>query len=649
MLLEHAFFVIVILTLLLLGIVLLVLAGDTAIAQSRHEAHERAALKAAVGFIVTALQSMNRSLLYLSGQSLLLRVLDDPSPETKRLLAEEWLAFARSRGEFDKIRWIDEHGRELLRVNYNNGAPYIVDESALQDRQLRYFFHDTMRLPPGEIYVSPFDLNVEHESIEIPYKPTIRIGTPLFDSHGQPRGILLLNYLGGQLFAQLDQAIARSDVRPWLVNADGHWLRGPNVADEWGFMRGRPELTMAARYPAVWAQMLAAPSGQFADEHGLWTFETVYPLLEGQKTSAGSANLFSPSGTPEIARQYFWKVITLLPHSRYRRERRQESSSTMQSPRFLMRLMHRARQIFGPLRHANHRTRLAAEVFEHTAEGVAITDAEGYVQMVNAAFTRITGLAESEAIGKTADFLYSGHHPPEFFKALWQDVKRNGYWQGEIWGRRKNGELYANWVSISGVRDNGGAIRHYIALFSDITAMKESAQRMEHFAHHDMLTGLPNRRLLTARLEHSIKRASRTGHLLALLFIDLDNFKEVNDVLGHGEGDKLLQEVGHRLSGILREEDTLARIGGDEFVILLESLAVRGDINRVIDTVLSLFPCRRTKPGGDIVVTASIGVSFYPDHGRSAATLLGSADHAMYQAKQGGRNRAFVNRPGSAS
>ena len=280
------------------------------------------------------------------------------------------------------------------------------------------------------------------------------------------------------------------------------------------------------------------------------------------------------------------------------------------------------------------RERLAAQVVEHTAQGVMVTDAAVCVQMVNAAFTRITGYSASETCGRTPFFLQSGEQPTEFYQALWAQVIKDQSWEGEVWCRRKNGELFAEWLSINALRDEQGAVTHYICLFSDITQLKESAQRMEYFAHHDTLTGLANGRLLQARLEHSIQLAQRVKRQFAVLFIDLDRFKAVNDHFGHARGDELLREVAQRLSRSLRNEDTLARIGGDEFVVLLENVGSVAEAQRVVDSVQQQFPCTVADADFSVDVGVSIGLSFYPQDGTTAATLLGKADHAMYEAKR---------------
>ncbi len=282
--------------------------------------------------------------------------------------------------------------------------------------------------------------------------------------------------------------------------------------------------------------------------------------------------------------------------------------------------------------------RQSATVFESASEGVVITDVDANIIAVNKAFTDITGFAEKEVLGKNASFLKSGRHDLEFYKAMWSSLLQQGEWKGEISGRRKNGEIFPKWQTINAVRDDEGSLTHYVSIFLDISQMKESEEKLQYLAHHDALTGLPNRLLLNARLEHSLQQASRKSTNVAVLFLDLDHFKKVNDSLGHAVGDHLLQLVAKRLLSSIREEDTIARLGGDELAIVLGSL----DDVRYAATAAQKILDELAKPfeidGRELFVSASIGISTYPENGRDTITLLKNADAAMYMAKSDGRN-----------
>ncbi len=287
---------------------------------------------------------------------------------------------------------------------------------------------------------------------------------------------------------------------------------------------------------------------------------------------------------------------------------------------------------------AEERLRLSAAVFENTTEGVMITDRAGHIIAVNNAFTDITGYTQEELLGKTSAVLRSGRHDEAFYSAMWGEIQENGSWQGEIWNRRKNGDIYPEWLSISTVKDEQGRVSHYVGVFSDISAMKESESRLDHLAHHDPLTGLPNRLLLNARMEHSLARARRNHSQLAVLFIDLDRFKYINDTLGHPIGDLLLQGVAQRLTACVREEDTVTRLGGDEFTILLEELADSRHASTVAQNIIASLAERFMLQGHEVYVTCSIGISLFPNDGEDITTLFKNADSALYRAKEEGRN-----------
>jgi diguanylate cyclase (GGDEF)-like protein/PAS domain S-box-containing protein len=294
------------------------------------------------------------------------------------------------------------------------------------------------------------------------------------------------------------------------------------------------------------------------------------------------------------------------------------------------------------------RLRQAASVFASTEEGVVITDPRGVILDVNAAFTEITGYSRAEAIGRTPRLLRSDRHDAAFYATFWAALKGEGGWRGEIWNRRKNGEVYPEWLTANAVRDADGALINYVAVFSDISGLMRSQAKLAHLAHHDALTDLPNRLLFLDRLSHAISRAERDGSQLAVLFVDLDGFKSVNDALGHLAGDRLLQEVAARLSGAIRRDDTVARLGGDEFVVLIERLHAPDDACALAGKLLDALAEPVALDGRELRVTGSIGISVYPRDGSVAEKLVQRADAAMYQAKAAGRNAWCCHVPGRA-
>ncbi|WP_338759152.1 EAL domain-containing protein [Massilia sp. METH4] len=287
---------------------------------------------------------------------------------------------------------------------------------------------------------------------------------------------------------------------------------------------------------------------------------------------------------------------------------------------------------------AEEKLRLSATVLEHIADGVVVVDKAGRIVAVNPAFTQITGYEEAEALGRDIGLTRSGRQDEAFHQQLWRELVENGYWQGEMWALRKGGEQFLQSLTLTAVRDSEGATTHYAGVFSDITLVKENEKKLDHLAHHDSLTGLPNRLLFNDRLQHALDRAQRSQEQLALLFIDLDRFKNVNDTLGHHIGDELLKQVAVVLSERLRDGDTLARLGGDEFVVLLEDTSGEYAATLVAEKLVAIFEQPFLVAGHELFVTCSIGISMYPHDGADLNVLIRNADVAMYQAKARGRN-----------
>ena len=282
--------------------------------------------------------------------------------------------------------------------------------------------------------------------------------------------------------------------------------------------------------------------------------------------------------------------------------------------------------------------RLAAKVFESTAEGVLVTDADARILTVNRAFSQITAWPREEVVGQTPALLKSGRHDAFFYETMWASLTQTGQWRGEIWNRRKTGETYPELLTLSSVRNEAGCVTNYVGVFTDLSATRAFQENLEFLAHHDALTGLPNRILLHARLEHSLQQANRNGSRLALLYVDLDRFKKVNDTLGHPVGDELVLAVVRQMNARIRQGDTLARMGGDEFILLLENIGDPGEAASVAQQLLDSIALPIQVDDNELFITASIGISMYPEDGRDADALVSNADVAMYQAKDRGRN-----------
>ena len=282
--------------------------------------------------------------------------------------------------------------------------------------------------------------------------------------------------------------------------------------------------------------------------------------------------------------------------------------------------------------------KLSDEVLANSHDVVLITDAQNKIVQVNRAFTSVTGYGEDEVVGKNPSLLSSGRHDQEFYQSMWQQIEQQGKWSGEIWNRRKSGEIYSKWMNISTVRDTEGALMNYIAIFSAIGEHKVIQSRIEHFAYHDPLTKLPNRLLLRDRFDQAVAGADREGTMLGVLFLDMDRFKQVNDSAGHEAGDRLLCLAAERMENVIRETDTVSRVGGDEFVVLLTEVRDGNMVAVVAEKMLEAMVQPYDLGSIRAEVSVSIGIAIYPNDGKDFDTLLKMADTSMYHAKNCGRN-----------
>ncbi|HET9114448.1 MAG TPA: EAL domain-containing protein [Burkholderiales bacterium] len=287
---------------------------------------------------------------------------------------------------------------------------------------------------------------------------------------------------------------------------------------------------------------------------------------------------------------------------------------------------------------AEEAEQLVALMSLHSSESMLITDSQGIIVSVNRAFTAVTGYTAPEVVGKNSSILRSGRHNKSFYRAMWKEINTSGHWQGEIWNRRKNGELYLEWITINTLYNKDRSVRRYVGLFSDITKKKTSEELVWQQANFDMLTGLPNRHMFQSRLELEIKKARQDKSSIALLFVDIDNFKEVNDSLGHNIGDLLLVEAARRIQGCVMEPEAVARISSDEFVVILPALENVGNVERIVQNIMERMAEAFQLGEEKSFVSASVGVSFYPEDATNAEALLKNAGQAMHAAKAQGRN-----------
>lgn len=470
--------------------------------------------------VAAQLQVVVKDLCLLAQQNELAALLLGDTPEARLAMAAEYLALSRNSGLYDQIRYLNRRGQEVVRVNFRGGDPFIVGRSDLQDKSNRYYFADSMALEPGQIYVSPLDLNVEHGRIEIPHKPMIRLGTPVEDPAGRRRGVILINYMAEHMLDQVEAAGSVSLGRPMMLNDQGYWLVTPDPPPGWGFMfPDRAEARMQEVFPEVWEQMIRAPKGVIRSPEGLFSFVRYDPVnrLKGCFERAdGRVGAVAYAGYP-------WVLASHVPES----------------------------------------------VIQGWRRGVIL-----HAVLIGVPVLLLL------AVGTRAVLLVVGE-------------------------RRRHRE------------------------------------HLEALARFDTLTGLANRTTFEERLREEILRSKRHRRRLAMLYIDLDGFKQINDAMGHETGDQVLTRVAEALKSCCRATDLAARHGGDEFVVLLAEVADASVAHAIAEKIRSRI---EALSWGDLGVGASIGVALWPDDcpdgdEHPQAVLLRQADAAMYRAKLAGKNR----------
>gem|GEM_PF-3442897 len=708
-----------------------------------------------------AVDLIARDLLYLSNKNSFRAFISQPQGHSSsHNIESDWRVFISHKKIFDQLRWIDETGRERIRINFNDGYPDIVTNSALQDKSGRYYFRDSNTLPQGSVYLSAFDLNMEHGAIDVPIKPVLRLATPVFDYQGNRRGVVVLNYLGKHLLQQLHRVHGS---QLWLLNSSGYWMVGPSADMEWGFMIGQSEHSMTHHYPVAWERISAEASGVFEDASGYWVYETIapanslgqdimavvnenirWPLVYHQPrerympsidglykqligatifvllviffmlvnlvrarqaedmarglTRAAEAEtiaflqqspdpLFSIDSEGDIVKanqaavEFFgypesvllsMRVEDLMP-VRFRADhvkQRAEFSRRSDKRRMSTALKQTALLANGEERdvsvNLNHFLSVEGETL-FTATVRDVTEDQRMRKLLEASEEQMRFLMQNSPTAAcilTLDHLRLVYSNPAYRRLACHDPRNLNEIElaaqhvdvrafAQVVKRVDAGETVHVGLTELDIPERGRfwvmasyMPMHYygqgcmLAWFANITEMKQYQDQLEYQAQYDILTGLPNRALLQDRLSHALQQTLRRGGHMAVVFIDLDGFKQVNDRFGHEAGDYLLITLAQRMQKSLRESDTIGRLGGDEFVAILGDLTQPDDCLPLIERILAVTSEVVVYQGDGLKVSSSLGITLYPQQQDVACNeLLVQADEAMYLAKRAGKNR----------
>ncbi|OHC63799.1 MAG: hypothetical protein A2045_06350, partial [Rhodocyclales bacterium GWA2_65_20] len=599
-------------------------------------------------------------------------------------LQEIFAAFATAHPNYFLIRYIGvaDGGRELVRIERRDGRLSVVADADLAAKGGRDFFPATVSLPEGDIYLSDFGLDRFEQQLPAPRLRVLRAATPVYGASGEIFGLVMVNLDAGPILDAIGTGLPE-DAHAYMADQVGRYLVHPEAARAFDFEAAgrlgrdfpgleeafgggdrlalrplatangpqyvtaerirfdprRPErfvqLAYAASQSAVGKQIAAtrheaAVGGLLATllVAGvllLFVKRLLSPLHRVAAAAAAIAAGERDVVLPQTASGDIGALTEALRHMLEKVAARERDFLRLNAD-LEQRVKERTAQL-----------RLAASVFENTSEGVVVTDDQAHIVSVNAAFTEITGYEAAEAIGRKPNLLRSDHHDAGFYRIMWDALLATGRWQGEIWNRRKSGEAYLEWLTINRIPEADGIPASYVSVFNDITEQRRKDEHIRHLAFHDPLTALPNRALLQDRLRHAIERARREDGRLAVIFIDLDRFKVINDTLGHDVGDMLLQEVAVRIKSQLRGMDTVARMGGDEFVVLIEDLREAEHCATLAGAIIADIARPLEIQGNAIQAGASLGIAFFPADGDDALELMKHADTAMYAAKAEGK------------
>lgn len=562
-----------------------------------------------------------------------------------------FMAFSREQKIFDDIRFLDKKGKEVVRVDTNNGKSYIVPDDQLQDKSGSYYFKKAAHLKQNDIFISRIDLNVEHNKIQIPYDPVIRFAMPLFTKTGEMNGILVVNLFGNMMLDRFRQVMnTQTNSQTMLLDQDGNWLVAPDPKLEWGFMFGN-SAGFAKKYPSLWHQMSHQQTGHYTTDEGLYTYTTIYPLNWVEASSQNHALTIPTSQNNLKNRDYFWKIISFIPLQEL-----PSANITRNATTFLLYVggllllllttgylsyIAAARQKLR--REISLQNRRHKQILNNLGEGVAVLNQQGIITETNPEAAKLLGLNKHEILGHDAHSLFHSNPAnqdidpaiscPINSVAFTGQTYRNEH---EIFYRKDKSPLPVSVVVTPLTSDEKETIGAVLS-FRDMTSIQAYQEKIKQLAYYDTLTGLPNRRLLNKYAELALGLAQRNEHQFAIMFIDLDKFKVVNDTYGHDAGDELLKWVTKKLTKSIRDTDHVARQSGDEFIVLLSEFKAADNVNIVARKILTQITKETAEIRGHLLtVNISIGIAVFPDHGTTVEELMQAADKAMYLSKRTG-------------
>ncbi|MFH2125766.1 MAG: diguanylate cyclase [Pseudomonadota bacterium] len=560
----------------------------------------------------------------------------------KDILEAAFLYFSQSQKVYDQVRFLDLSGREVVRINLDKGKAWVVEQRHLQPKGQRYYVSAGLQMAPGQVYISPFDLNIEGDRLEVPYKPTIRFVSPVKDPDDGLLGVVVLNFLGDRLLDRLRRASRAGQNELFLVNRGGWWLVGPDPKHEWGHsINERTTFSMATAYQQAWRDIAPEENGQVVTPHGLFTYQSV--ALMDKIQAKGT------SGPPTRMDDHWW-IISRVPPEVLALPWLPAMFWICAGVMLLMAgvvwlwALARVRRAVAEGETLRNQHRL--EFITNTAQdAITLVNSRDQVQFWNLAAERLFGYSREEAMGQDLHHLVaSSEQIPAVVKGLevFGQTGQGPIFEGrlEVLARRKDGSHFPAEVSASAFSMDGqwyaaGSVR-------DITERKQNEEALKRLANTDGLTGVLNRRRFMELSRQEVARSHRYGGPLSLIMLDVDHFKAVNDSYGHEVGDEVLVSLSQVCRQVLRQVDLFGRVGGEEFMALLPEtgLEAAAMVAERLRNALAAQAVSASKP--ELRVTISLGVAQLTPETR-LSDLMRLADDAMYRAKQNGRNRVEIS------
>lgn len=570
-------------------------------------------------------------------------------PAQTQLIAEgnlhslqfRFMALSQHKSQYAQIRYIDELGQEKVRVDNKNGDPVVMESDQLQDKSNRYYFQQSHNMPFGGLYVSPLDLNVERGEIERPLNPMIRFASPVVDAAGQHLGILIINYRIGDVLKLFEKPHPETDDGDlFLLNSQGHWLAGGEPDKRWGNMFDHGH-SFAIERPSSWGYINAL----LGQKQFVWQADGYFYAATIYREADYILSLAKEMETPFVKTDDPWFAVVseITPEVMFAAAyQRLLIAGTLVAILIVVWgfAMNYQRKIKIKKNDALAHAKRMTKIVEQTSDFVFITDLDGKIEYVNPAFCDVTGYDKHKILSKQPSLLKSGRHPQKYYENLWNTIKTGGTFRGMMINRRSDASLFYEEKTITPLINDAGKLEGFVSIGKDI-----SQSEITKNAFHDPLTGLVTRSLFEDRLAHEMEQSQRLGTHLALLYLDLDGFKQVNDTLGHQAGDDILIAFSESCLSVVRKSDTVSRLGGDEFAILMTGFSQSSDVEslatKLIENIQDSYWCPDNCKGSFGV---SIGINIYsPEQAEiDPKQFMVQADQAMYVAKNAGKNQYAI-------